>query len=132
MNGIEQAAQGYFAKSSSDLTLPEAAMIAGVIRAPNGFSPFRHYETALREMRSTILRLESEGVISRKNAEEYLKARPPVQPQERWMEMLRQQSKVTGRTYILKMIEDKVGHLLPSHSGVGGLTVQTTLSLIHI
>ncbi|NRB76763.1 MAG: transglycosylase domain-containing protein, partial [Verrucomicrobiales bacterium] len=70
MNGIEQAAQGYFAKSSSDLTLPEAAMIAGVIRAPNGFSPFRHYETALREMRSTIRRLEREGVISKKEAEE--------------------------------------------------------------
>ncbi len=129
MNGIEQAAQGYFAKSSSDLTLPEAAMIAGVIRAPNGFSPFRHYETALREMRSTIRRLESEGLISRKDAEEYLKARPPVQRQERWMGMLRQQSKVTGRTYILKMIEDKVGHLLPSHSGVGGLTVQTTFDM---
>jgi len=129
MNGIEQAAQGYFGKSSSDLTLPEAAMIAGVIRAPNGFSPFRHYETALREMRSTIRRLESVGVISKAAAKEYLKARPPVQPQERWMQMLRQHSKVSGQTHILKMVEDRVEELLPSCTGVGGLTVQTTFDM---
>ena len=99
MNGIEQAAQGYFAKSAAELTLPEAAMIAGVIRAPNGFSPFRHYETALREMRSTIRRMENEGVISKKEAEQYLKARPPVQRQDRWMKMLRQHSKVSGQKH---------------------------------
>ena len=99
MNGIEQAAQGYFAKSAAELTVPEAAMIAGVIRAPNGFSPFRHYETALREMRSTLRRMENEGVISKKETEQYLKARPLVQPQDRWMKMLRQHSKVSGQKH---------------------------------
>lgn len=129
MNGIEQAAQGYFAKSAAKLTLPEAAMIAGVIRAPNGFSPFRHYETALREMRSTIRRMENEGVISKKESEQYLRARPPVQRQDRWMKMLRQHSKVSGQTYLLKMVEEKVEELLPSHAGVGGLIVQTTFDM---
>lgn len=99
MNGIEQAAQGYFAKSAAELTVPEAAMIAGVIRAPNGFSPFRHYEIALREMRSTLRRMENEGVISKKEAEKYLKARPLVQRQDRWMKMLRQHSKVSVQKY---------------------------------
>ncbi|MCL4156482.1 UNVERIFIED_CONTAM: hypothetical protein GTU68_067029, partial [Idotea baltica] len=66
MNGIEQAAQGYFGKTAAALTLPEAAMAAGVIRAPNGFSPFRNYDAALREMRSTLWRMEDEGFITKK------------------------------------------------------------------
>ncbi len=129
MNGIEQAARGYFGKSSAELTLPEAAMIAGVIRAPNGFSPFRHYETALREMRGAILRLEDEGVISEEEAARYATARPIVLDQDRWMELLRKQSKVSGQSYVLKMVEDKIAELLPSHNGVGGLTIQTTFDM---
>ena len=127
MNGIEQASLGYFGKSSSELTLPEAAMIAGVIRAPNGFSPFRHYEVALREMRSTIWRMEDEGMISKAEAEEFCEARPVVQDQSIWMEMLREQSKVSEQTHLLQMIEDRVDELLPSLVGVGGLTIHTTI-----
>lgn len=129
MNGIEQAAQGYFGKSSAELSLPEAAMIAGVIRAPNGFSPFRHYETALREMRSTLARMEDEGMISKADLEVLIKKRPTVLPQSRWMEMLKEQSKVSGQTHILKMVEDRVANLLPSFAGVGGLTIQTTFDI---
>jgi penicillin-binding protein 1A len=129
MNGIEQAAQGYFGKSSSELTLPESAMIAGVIRAPNGFSPFRHYETALREMRSTIDRMEDEGVISKEEAARYREARPVVLDQDRWMEMLRQQSKVSGESHVLKMVDERISELLPSYAGIGGMTVQTTFDL---
>lgn len=129
MNGIEQAAQGYFGKSSSELTLPEAAMIAGVIRAPNGFSPFRHYETALREMRSTIARMEDEGKLTKEQAEEFAAARPTVLPQARWMEMLKTQKKVSGESHILTLIEEEVAALLPSHAGNGGLVVQTTFDM---
>jgi len=129
MNGIEQAAQGYFGKSCTDLTLPEAAMIAGVIRAPNGFSPFRHYETALREMRSTLARMEDEGMISKKELKVLVEERPTVLPQDRWMGMLKEQSKVSGQTYLLKMVEDRVAELLPSFAGVGGLTIQTTFDI---
>ena len=126
MNGIEQAAQGYFGKPASALSLPEAAMIAGVIRAPNGFSPFRHYDTALREMRSTIRRMEDAGVISEEEMTSRIDARPVVLDQSRWMEMLRQHSKVSGQSYLLKMVEDRVTELLPSHAGIGGLTIRTT------
>src|ERR1700720_2856138 len=37
--GLETASQAYFGKSSSDLTLPEAALLAGLIRSPNRYSP---------------------------------------------------------------------------------------------
>lgn len=126
MNGIEQAAHGYFGKSAAELTLPEAAMIAGVIRAPNGFSPFRHYEAALREMRSTLARMEDEDFISREELDSLRDARPQVLPQERWMKILRQQAKISERSYILNLVEEKVADLLPSFAGIGGLTILTT------
>lgn len=126
MNGIEQAAQGYFGKAASELTLPEAAMIAGVIRAPNGFSPFRNYEAALREMRSTLLRMADEGMITEEEASAFESARPEVLPQERWMEMLKHQTKISEQNYLLKMVSDRVDEMFPSLVGVGGLSIRTT------
>lgn len=126
MNGIEQAARGYFGKPASELTLPESAMIAGVIRAPNGFSPFRHYDAACREMRSTLRRMENEGELSKAELETLLQATPVVLPQERWMQMLREDVKVSEQTYLLQMVENEVDDLLPSLIGVGGLTIRTT------
>ncbi|MEQ1841304.1 MAG: transglycosylase domain-containing protein, partial [Verrucomicrobiales bacterium] len=126
MNGIEQAAQGYFGKPASDLTLPEAAMIAGVIRAPNGFSPFRNYEAALREMRSTLLRMADEGLITEAEVAASESVRPVVLPQERWMGMLKRQAKISEQSYLLKMVGDRVDEMFPSLVGVGGLSIRTT------
>jgi membrane carboxypeptidase/penicillin-binding protein PbpC len=39
--GVETASQAYFGKSASKLNLPEAALLAGLIRSPNRFSPFK-------------------------------------------------------------------------------------------
>ena len=129
MNGIEQASRGYFGKHASELSLPEAAMIAGVIRAPNGFSPFRHYDAALREMRSTLHRMADEGMITEEEAESLCLARPQVLPQERWMSMLRQEAKISEQSHLLQLVDEAVKALFPSHVGVGGLKIQTTFDL---
>lgn len=126
MNGIEQAANGYFGKTAADLTLPEAAMLAGVIRAPNGFSPFRNYDAARREMRSTLHRMADERFITEEEATAMEAARPEVLPQSRWMEMLRKHAKISEQNYLLKMVADEVGTMFPSLAGVGGLTIRTT------
>lgn len=129
MNGIEQAAQGYFGKTAAELSLPEAAMIVGVIRAPNGFSPFRHYEAALREMRGTLGRMADEGFISKAEAESASAERPEVQPQSLWMERLRREAKISERTHCLALVEERIRELFPSLVGVGGLTIRTTFDL---
>ena len=45
--GVEAAARGYFGKPASDLTLAEAALLIGLIRAPNVYSPAAHPDAAL-------------------------------------------------------------------------------------
>ncbi|WP_449410806.1 penicillin-binding protein 1A [Methylobacterium komagatae] len=62
--GIEMAAQSYFGKPVGALTLPEAALLAGMPKGPNFYSPDKYPERA-RERRSYVLaRLKEEGVIT--------------------------------------------------------------------
>jgi penicillin-binding protein 1B len=54
ISGFAQASQAYFNKDLKDITLPEAALIAGLIQAPSYLSPYRHPERAL-ERRNVVL-----------------------------------------------------------------------------
>ena len=52
--GVGEAANAYFGKDVSQLTLPEAAMIAGIIRSPNRYSPYKNPDKT-RERRNQVL-----------------------------------------------------------------------------
>lgn len=52
--GVETAAQSYFNKSARDLNLSEAAMMAGLIQAPESYSPFSNYQ-ATKERQAVVL-----------------------------------------------------------------------------
>ncbi len=52
--GVETAARSYFNKSAADLDLAEAAMMAGIIQAPEEYSPFSNYKLA-KQRQATVL-----------------------------------------------------------------------------
>lgn len=54
--GVEQASQTYFGKSASELTLPEAALIAGLFQAPGAYDPYINPDKA-RARRNQVLNL---------------------------------------------------------------------------
>ncbi|HKD02822.1 MAG TPA: PBP1A family penicillin-binding protein [Terriglobales bacterium] len=54
ISGFAEASHAYFNKNLKDITLPEAALIAGLIQAPSALSPYRHPERAL-ERRNLVL-----------------------------------------------------------------------------
>ncbi|WP_395745928.1 transglycosylase domain-containing protein [Prosthecobacter sp.] len=62
--GVQRASQVYFGKHASQLTLSEAAMIAGIIRSPARFSPFRNYEGAIKERDTVLKRMLETKVIT--------------------------------------------------------------------
>lgn len=67
--GFEAASEFYFGKHVGELTLPEAALLAGIIRGPI-YSPTKHPETALAR-RNLVLELMAEnGKITRTQAKE--------------------------------------------------------------
>ncbi|MBW4651934.1 MAG: penicillin-binding protein 1A [Kaiparowitsia implicata GSE-PSE-MK54-09C] len=55
--GAETAARSYFSKSASELTLAEAAMMAGLIQAPEDYSPFVDYDLAKRRQATVLNRM---------------------------------------------------------------------------
>ena len=62
--GVEEASKYYFGKSASELTLPEAALIAGLFQAPNRHNPYKDIESATSR-RTTVLKLmERHGYIT--------------------------------------------------------------------
>jgi penicillin-binding protein 1A len=62
--GIELAARSYFGKSAKDLTLMEGALLAGLTKGPNYFSPDRHPGRAQERLAYVLSRLEEDGVTS--------------------------------------------------------------------
>lgn len=54
--GVEQACQTYFGKSVKDISLPEAALIAGIFNAPTAYNPFNSIDLATKR-RDTVLNL---------------------------------------------------------------------------
>jgi len=84
--GIESAALGYFGKSAKDLKLPEAAMLAGLPKAPSSYSPFLHYEKAKQRQIYVLTRMMEDGYISQeelaKASAAPLKLRP-IKPKDK-------------------------------------------------
>lgn len=63
--GIEEAAKTYFRKAAADLTLAEAALLAGLPSAPSVYSPFgSHPELAKERQRQTLQAMVTQGYIS--------------------------------------------------------------------
>jgi penicillin-binding protein 1B len=69
IHGVPEAARLFFGKDVSNLSLVEAATIAGVIQAPPHYSPFQHADRA-KDRRNTVLQAMADtGVISPEAAE---------------------------------------------------------------
>ena len=62
--GVEEAAQVYFRKRARDLTLFQAALLAGLPNSPNNANPFSHYERAMRRTEYVLNRMVSENLVT--------------------------------------------------------------------
>jgi|YelNatPaOPRAMG01_1025707.scaffolds.fasta_scaffold00926_5 penicillin-binding protein 1A len=119
--GVETAANLFFGKSVSDLTLEEAALIAGIFRGPEIYSPYTNAEVTLRRRNHVLNRMAEEGFISKEEAEEAKKKPLVVLP-------LHRQSSEFGAYFfeeVRKYVEKKYGADLLYRSG---LKIYTTLN----
>ncbi len=67
--GVEAAARVYFGKHVADLTLAEAAMIAGLPQRPSDYSPHRHLEKAKARQRYVLDQMTDNGVITKEEGD---------------------------------------------------------------
>jgi penicillin-binding protein 1B len=81
ISGLAEGAHSYFNKDLKDITLPEAALLAGLIQAPSYLSPYRHPERALDRRNTVIEAMVDTHAITREQADKAkatpLKLAPP-------------------------------------------------------
>jgi penicillin-binding protein 1B len=81
ISGFAEASRAYFNKDLKDITLPEAALLAGIIQGPSRLSPYRHPERALERRNLVLDSMVETHAITREQADKAkatpLKLAPP-------------------------------------------------------
>lgn len=119
--GIEEASWRYFNKSAKDLSLGEAALMAGLPQAPSTYTPFgANPELAYARQAEVLRRMVEDGYISQLQAD-----------QAREEKLIFNQDRIDMQAphfvmYVRKLLAEKYGEDVVSK---GGLEVRTTLDL---
>jgi penicillin-binding protein 1B len=69
INGFGEASRSYFGKDIKEITLPEAAMIAGIIQSPNILNPYKRPEKVMERRNVVLDSMVETGAITREQAE---------------------------------------------------------------
>src|SRR5215472_11310710 len=117
--GVDAAAKRYFGKTAKELSLSEAAMLAGLVRAPSALAPTRHLEEARQRSALVLKAMVETGAISREQAEAARRQPvslrvPPDNP--------------PGTNYFVDVLGGDVKRLVASAASTD-LTVHSTLDL---
>ncbi|MFP6664957.1 MAG: PBP1A family penicillin-binding protein [Deltaproteobacteria bacterium] len=67
--GVQAASREYFGNDVADISLAEAALLAGLPQAPSRYSPNRHFKRAKARQRYVLRRMQEEGYISAAEAQ---------------------------------------------------------------
>ncbi|HEX9092698.1 MAG TPA: transglycosylase domain-containing protein, partial [Coriobacteriia bacterium] len=78
--GIEAAAQTYFSRHAKSLTLPQAALLAGLPQAPSLYDPYQEPRDALQRRDAVLKAMRENGDITRRQYRAALKARMRLKP----------------------------------------------------
>jgi penicillin-binding protein 1B len=70
VNGFGEAAQAYFGEDVRQLTLPQAALLAGLIQSPSRLNPYRHPQRAINRRNVVLDAMVETGDITKEQAEE--------------------------------------------------------------
>ncbi len=119
--GVQSAAKIYFGKDVSQLTLPDCALLAGLVRSPRWNSPFRHPNHARKRRAVVLQRMFEQGMITEKEKEDANNAPIPT-------------SRPVGPGTMAPFFVEHIRQRLEQEYGTnavwrGGLKVYTTLNL---
>jgi penicillin-binding protein 1A len=117
--GIEKAARRYYKKAARDLTIAEAALLAGLLKAPEGLSPFHNWEAAKARQLDVLQKMVEYGYITETQRREAAAQK---------LEFNTRQPKPSRHpyfvAYVIQELQDKFGEDVVRR---GGLKVYTTM-----
>jgi penicillin-binding protein 1A len=103
--GIEQAAQRYFGKPAKELSLPEAALLAGLVKSPSRLAPTRNFDGAQQRAGVVVAAMADLGFINKETSRAVL-AHPP-----RVVAQAGSNSANYAADWVMDAINDILGHV---------------------
>lgn len=126
-NGAESGARTYFGKSAKDLTLAEAALLAGIPNNPSVYDPYNvaGHKALIARQHHVLNRMVEEGFITQAEADE-AKAYPII---DNILPASSQYANIKAPHFVQMVRTDLEKELGKTVVGRGGLTIKTTLDL---
>ncbi len=106
ISGFAEASRAYFNKDLKDITLPEAALLAGIIQGPSRLSPYRHPERALERRNLVLDSMVENHTITREQADK-AKASP--------LKLAPPNVEASDAPYFVDMVRDTVINKISEH-----------------
>jgi penicillin-binding protein 1A len=121
IKGVGEASRIYFEKHPSELTLSQSALLAGIVRGPDSFNPFKSMEAATRERNTTLERMVNAKAITRAEADAAKQEPIEVRPEVR---------RTARESFAMDAIRRDLEIILEKEDiELGGLEIITTIDL---
>jgi penicillin-binding protein 1B len=122
INGFGEAADSYFNKDVTNLTLPEAAFLAGLIRSPNRYNPYHDINTATARRNQVLDNMAETGAISGEEANQAKQT--PLQ-----VAATKGRIDVSDAPYFADYVQGQLGDIIAGPGAAEHLRIYTTVDL---
>jgi penicillin-binding protein 1B len=122
IHGFGQAADAYFGKDVTNLTLPEAAFLAGLIRSPNRYNPYQEMNTATSRRNQVLDSMVNAGAITREEAD-----RAKAEPLK--VVALRGRIDASEAPYFADYVQNQLGDIIAGPGVAQHLRIYTTIDM---
>ena len=122
INGFGEAADAYFGKDVTNVSLPEAAFLAGLIRSPNRYNPYHEINTATARRNQVLDNMGETGAIS--NEEAAQAKQTPLQ-----VTATKGRIDVSDAPYFADYVQSQLGDIIAGPGVTEHLRIYTTIDL---
>jgi penicillin-binding protein 1B len=122
INGFGEAADAYFNKDVTNLTLPEDAFLAGIIRSPNRYNPYHDIDTATARRNQVLDNMAETGTISGEEASQAKQTPLQVAPTKGRID-------TSDAPYFADYVQTQLGDIIAGPGAAEHLRIYTTIDL---
>ncbi len=122
INGFGEAADAYFNKDVTNLTLPESAFLAGLIRSPNRYNPYHDLDTATARRNQVLDNMAETVAITADEA-----AQAKAQPLQ--VEATKGRIDISDAPYFADYVQSQLGDIIAGPGAAEHLRIYTTIDL---
>jgi penicillin-binding protein 1B len=122
INGFGEASDAYFSKDVTTLTLPESAFLAGIIRSPNRYNPYRNIDTATARRNQVLMSMEETGAITQLES---------AQAQATPLKVSTAKNRVdtSDAPYFTDYVQNQLGEIIADQGTARHLRIYTTVDM---